>query len=146
MSRNALLLITPQAYSTNHLWLEILQDGVVVDKVAMNPPTAQPATDQVAADRSTVMFSHHAWSTPINWRWMQPGLSLRLTDNFGRIGELAETDLTFGGAPELVINNIEIGMLTPPRNQYSMMNRRHSRLSELRSKAKRLNPYNALTI
>ncbi|WP_347361906.1 hypothetical protein [Vibrio vulnificus] len=29
---------------------------------------------------------------------------------------------------------------------YSAKNRRHSRLSELRSKAKRLNPYNALTI
>ncbi|XNL62570.1 M66 family metalloprotease [Vibrio vulnificus] len=121
MSRNALLLVTPKAYWTNHLWLEILQDGVLVDKVTMNPPTAQPATDQVENERSTVVFSHHAWSAPINWRWMKPGLSLRLTDNFGRIGELSETDLTFGGEPELIINNIDIGMLTPPRNQYTMI-------------------------
>ncbi|BBM66479.1 hypothetical protein VA249_31250 [Vibrio alfacsensis] len=121
MKRNALLLVTPKAYWTNHLWLEVLEDGVVVDRVAMTPPSAQPKTDQRDSGRSEVVFSHHAWSAPINWQWMKPGLSLRLSDNFGRTGELPETEIVFGGAPELVIQNIDIGMLTTPRNQYQMI-------------------------
>ncbi|EGU30494.1 TagA-related protein [Vibrio ichthyoenteri ATCC 700023] len=123
--RTALLLVTPKAYWTNHLWLEVLQDGVVVERVAMNPPSAQPETDQRDHGRETVVFSNHSWTTPISWQWMKPGISLRLSDNFNRVGELSEDRFIFGGAPELVIQNIDIGMLTEPRDQYRMIEEMH---------------------
>ncbi|MBF4427922.1 M66 family metalloprotease, partial [Vibrio anguillarum] len=55
------------------------------------------------------------------WNWMKPELSLRLTDNLGREGVLSQGDIQFGGAPELVIQNIDMGMLTQPRNHNTMI-------------------------
>ncbi|CED72625.1 TagA-related metallopeptidase [Aliivibrio wodanis] len=123
MKREAQLLVTPQRLNFNQLWVDVEVEGVSMGRFAMLPPSALPGTDQPDNGRSKVVFSHHAWSFPLSWEWMKPGLSLRFTDNMGREGVLSEGELVFGGAPEMVIQNIDIGMLVEPRNSYEMIDR-----------------------
>ncbi|MEC6899832.1 M66 family metalloprotease [Photobacterium piscicola] len=122
MNRESLLLVTPQSRNVNQLWVDVALDGVSMGRFPMQPPSALPDTDQRETSKSKVMFSHYAWSLPLNWEWMKPGLSLQFSDNRNREGELSQDMLIFGGAPELVIQNIDIGMLVEPRNQYDMIN------------------------
>ncbi|PSV15200.1 glycosyl transferase [Photobacterium kishitanii] len=122
MNRESLLLVTPKTRNVNQLWVDVEVDGVSMGRFLMHPPSALPDTDQRDNGKSKVMFSHYAWSLPLSWEWMKPGLTLRFSDNRGREGELTQDLLVFGGAPELVIQNIDIGMLVEPRNQYDMIN------------------------
>ncbi|MCD9505932.1 M66 family metalloprotease [Photobacterium phosphoreum] len=122
MDREALLLVTPKGQNINQLWVDVELDGVSVGRFLMHPPSALPDTDQLDNGKSKVMFSHHAWNLPLSWEWMKPGLALRFSDNRNREGELSQDMFVFGGAPELVIQNIDIGMLVEPRNQYDMIN------------------------
>lgn len=122
MNRESLLLVTPQSRNVHQLWVDVELDGVSMGRFLMHPPSALPGTDQLDNGKSKVMFSHYAWSLPLNWEWMKPGLSLKFSDNRNREGELTQELLEFGGAPELVIQNIDIGMLVEPRNQYDMIN------------------------
>ncbi|MGF1706698.1 M66 family metalloprotease [Enterovibrio baiacu] len=121
MSREAQLLVTPAQYGIHQLWVDVAVDGVSMGRFPMQPPSALADTDQVKTDRSKVVFSHHAWSFPLSWEWMKPGLSLRFSDNRGREGDLTSDSLVFGGAPEMVIQNIDIGMLVEPRDRYDMI-------------------------
>ncbi|TOF66161.1 peptidase M66 [Vibrio parahaemolyticus] len=121
IDREALLLFTPEDKTVQHVWVEVSFEGSVITRVPMLPPSALAASDQPDNGRSKVVFSHHAWSLPLQWDWMKPGLSLRLTDNNDRQGELAANELVFGGAPELIIQNIDMGMLTAPRNGNAMI-------------------------
>ncbi|OCH25287.1 M66 family metalloprotease [Aliivibrio sp. 1S128] len=122
VGREALLLVTPQQPRVHQLWVDVAIEGAPVGRFALNPPSALPDTDQPDNGHSKVVYSHHAWSLPLLWDWMTPGLSLTLTDNLGREGVLTQDDLVFAGAPELVIQNIDIGMLTEPRDRYDMIN------------------------
>ncbi len=122
MNREAMLLFTPsQGEEINQVRAEVLLDGEVVHSSLMLPPSALAASDQPDNGRMKVVFSHHAWSLPLQWNWMKPGLSLRLTDNLGREGVLSQGEIQFGGAPELVIQNIDMGMLIEPRNRNTMI-------------------------
>ncbi len=124
MDRNALLLVTPKIKNVHQLWVEVLHDDIVVDQFKMSPPSAQPITDQPNNGRERVIFSHYAWSTQLNWELMKPGMSLRLVDNNSREGILTADMIKFGGAPELVVQNIDIGFLkAEPRNRYQMIDR-----------------------
>ncbi|WP_159737620.1 M66 family metalloprotease [Vibrio atypicus] len=123
MNREAQLLVTPARPNINQLWVEVELEGVSLGRYAMHPPSALADTDQVDVGRNKVVFSHYAWSLPIQWDWMKPGLSLKFVDNQGRDGVLSSDMLVFGGAPELVIQNIDIGMLVEPRDQYEMIER-----------------------
>ncbi|NOI03513.1 peptidase M66 [Vibrio anguillarum] len=122
MNREAMLLFTPQqGEEINQVRAEVFLDGELVHSALMLPPSALAASDQPDNGRMKVVFSHHAWSLPLQWNWMKPELSLRLTDNLGREGVLSQGDIQFGGAPELVIQNIDMGMLTQPRNRNTMI-------------------------
>ncbi|OXX48980.1 M66 family metalloprotease, partial [Vibrio sp. V07_P2A8T137] len=122
MNREAMLLFTPQqGEEINQVRAEVFLDGELVHTTLMLPPSALAASDQPENGRMKVVFSHHAWSLPLQWNWMKPELSLRLTDNLGREGVLSQGDIQFGGAPELVIQNIDMGMLTQPRNHNTMI-------------------------
>ncbi|AMG01880.1 M66 family metalloprotease [Vibrio mimicus] len=122
MNREALLLFTPQqGEEINQVRAEVFLDGELVQTTLMLPPSALATSDQPENGRMKVVFSHHAWSLPLQWDWMKPGLSLRLTDNLGREGVLSQGEIQFGGAPELVIQNIDIGMLMPPRDRNTMI-------------------------
>ncbi|KQB08654.1 peptidase M66 [Vibrio metoecus] len=122
MNRDAMLLFTPQpGEEINQIRAEVYLDGELVQTEWMLPPSALAGTDQPDNDRMKVVFSHHAWSLPLQWNWMKPGLSLRFIDNLGREGVLSQGEIQFGGAPELVIQNIDIGMLMPPRDRNTMI-------------------------
>ncbi|MGU3227306.1 M66 family metalloprotease [Vibrio cholerae] len=122
MNREAMLLFTPQqGEEINQVRAEVFLDGELVQTTLMLPPSSLAASDQPENGRMKVVFSHHAWSLPLQWDWMKPGLSLRLTDNLGREGVLSQGEIQFGGAPELVIQNIDIGMLMPPRDRNTMI-------------------------
>ncbi|ENM5934777.1 peptidase M66 [Vibrio mimicus] len=122
MDREAMLLFTPQlSEEINQIRAEVYLDGELVHSTLMLPPSALAASDQPDNGRMKVVFSHHAWSLPLQWSWMKPGLSLRLMDNLGREGLLNQGEIQFGGAPELVIQNIDMGMLTQPRNRNTMI-------------------------
>lgn len=121
MHRDALMLLTPQSIDTNQIWVEVYQDGEFLARRAMQAPSAQAKTDQYAhQDRPTVIFAHNVWSLPLQWDWMKPGLSLKFIDNHGRESELSSQNIVFGGAPELIIQNIDMGMLTKPRDLNNM--------------------------
>lgn len=121
MHRAAMLLLNPENIATNQLWVEVYINGVLETRKAMQPPSALAKTDQPNNGRSKVIYSHRTWSLALQWDWMKPGLSLRFTDNNGRVGELAQSHLIFAGAPELVIQNIDIGMLMTPKDQNTML-------------------------
>lgn len=121
MSREAQLLVTPSQRNVNQLWVDVEVDGVSMGRFAMTPPSALADTDQPDNGRPKVVYSHHAWSFPLSWEWMKPGLSLRFSDNRGREGDLTSDMLVFGGAPEMIIQNIDIGMLVEPRDRYYMI-------------------------
>jgi len=123
MEREALLLVTPNQPAIQQMWVNIELDGVSQGRFALLPPSALPETDQVNNDKSRVVYSKYAWSLPLQWDWMKPGLSLTFTDNRGREGVLNQGELVFAGAPEMVIQNIDIGMLVEPRDQYEMIKR-----------------------
>jgi hypothetical protein len=48
------------------------------------------------------------------WDWVKPGLSLSLTDEQGRNGQLAAEGIEFAAPAELVLHTIRVGMLTAP--------------------------------
>ncbi|MGL4580601.1 MAG: M66 family metalloprotease [Shewanella xiamenensis] len=123
IGREAMLLISPQVTDINQLWVEVYKDGELLARDLMQPPANQPKTDQYAVnDRPMVIFSHNVWSFPLKWHWVEPGLSLKFVDNHGRSSELAQHSMVFGGAPELVFQNIDMGMLTQPRGRNTMAN------------------------
>ncbi len=122
INREAILLVTPEFNDINQLWVEVYQTGELITRQKMQAPSQQPKTDQYDVEnRPTVIFDHHVWSFPLQWDWMKPGLSLKIFDNHGRTSLLPEQNIIFGGAPELVIQNIDIGMLTPPRDHNLMI-------------------------
>ncbi|MGL4473039.1 MAG: M66 family metalloprotease, partial [Shewanella sp.] len=123
INRAAMLLVTPELNDINQLWVEVYHEGELIAREIMQSPANQARTDQYAVEgRPTVIFSHNVWSLPLKWNWMTPGLSLKFVDNHGRSSELAQHSITFGGAPELVIQNIDMGMLTKPRGRNNMAN------------------------
>ncbi|PSU99983.1 M66 family metalloprotease [Photobacterium kishitanii] len=121
INRAAMLLLNPEDTNINQLWVEVYLDGVLQVREAMLPPSALATTDQPNNGRTKVIYSHRTWSLPLQWDWIKPGISLRFTDSKGNIGELAQSNVVFAGAPELVIQNIDIGMLMEPRNRNTMI-------------------------
>ncbi|MGL5008055.1 MAG: M66 family metalloprotease [Plesiomonas sp.] len=123
IERDALLMFTPvnnipeQQYDVHRVAVEIYQQGVLIERLDMSPPSALPLSDQPDNGRQKVIYSRTAWSIPLSWKYMKPGLSLRFIDGQGRYGELPTQQIGFSGAPELVIQNIDLGFLTQPRDK-----------------------------
>lgn len=121
MKRQAKLLFTPLDENSHQMWLEVFHNGQLLERMAMLPPSALSETDQPDNGRPKVVFSHKVWTAKLQWDWMIPGLSLKLTDDLGRESTLDADSIEFGGAPELVIQNIDMGMLMKPRGYNTMI-------------------------
>lgn len=66
-------------------------------------------------DNQSLTYATDTWSGVLPAEWLVPGLSLRIQQ--GKLsGEL--TDLHVGAPSELLIHTIDVGMLTPPRDQF----------------------------
>ena len=66
-------------------------------------------------ENQNLTYATDTWSGVLPAEWIRPGLSLRIQQG-QLIGEL--TDLQVGAPSELLIHTIDVGMLTPPRDQY----------------------------
>lgn len=106
--RTALLAVSPHT-STSSVRVEVRVGDEVKGTLALAHPNLIPGADQSFA-RDSVSFSRRAWSAQLPWQWVQPGMTLHVQDAAGSTGTLAKIDV---GAPtEIVINNIQLGMLT----------------------------------
>ncbi|MGL6001039.1 MAG: M66 family metalloprotease [Plesiomonas sp.] len=127
VERDALLMFTPvtdtpeQQNDLHRISVEIYQQGVLIERLNMSPPSALPLSDQPDNGRQKVTYARNAWSIPLAWQYMKPGLSLRFIDGNERHGELPAHQIGFSGAPELVIQNIDLGFLTQPRNRNTVL-------------------------
>ncbi|UXH40611.1 M66 family metalloprotease [Pseudomonas promysalinigenes] len=72
--------------------------------------------NSVAFDNRVLTYSEDAWSEVMPASWVRPGMSIHFYAG-GVSGVL--DNIKVGGASELLVNTIDIGMLTPPRNQYA---------------------------
>jgi hypothetical protein len=117
--REALVMFIPRSdMSVTSLKLEASHNGTVLGVIDMSEPKLFPKSDQNTRDgRSEVQYSTRAWSATLPWTWMKNGLSLSFIDQQGKKGVLAADKIEFGPAAQLVLQNIRIGMLTPPGNR-----------------------------
>ncbi|MCJ8203236.1 M66 family metalloprotease [Pseudomonas sp. RGM2987] len=75
-----------------------------------------PASDAPAdPDDDSVVYLREAWSTVIPAAWMRPGLSLGIGFDNLIVNQLGASRLKFGAPMQLILQNIQIGMLADPR-------------------------------
>jgi len=95
--------------------------GSTLGKLRMQPPSLLPASDNSAPEsrgRPAVGYSRRAWSVAVPWNWMRPGLQLAFAwtpaSGPALAGTLPAGKVEFAAPAELVVQNIRLGMLTPP--------------------------------
>jgi hypothetical protein len=107
--RTTLLMFTPTS-TVKSVKVKVSAKGKTLGTLSLAHPNLLPASDQSYDSRGSVAYSLRAWSATLPWQWVQPGLELTFTADNGNSGTVSEIDIA---APtELVINNIELGMLT----------------------------------
>lgn len=112
--RQALLLFTP-SQGTSSVSVAASVKGVAKGVFTLKAPEALPETDaNFPAGRPSVVYSKRAWSVELPWDVVVPGLALTFTAADGGTGTLPASNITMAPPSELVINNIELGMLTTP--------------------------------
>ncbi|MHA7268169.1 M66 family metalloprotease [Arthrobacter sp. HLT1-20] len=112
--RQALLLFTP-SQATSSVSVAASVKGVAKGVFTLKAPASLPETDaNFPAGRPSVVYSKRAWSVDLPWDVVVPGLALTFTAADGGTGTLPASNITMAPPSELVINNIELGMLTTP--------------------------------
>ena len=117
MSREAMVLITPDPALTGieSMQVTVTLKGATLGTLTLRHPDAIYRSDYAATDgRPDYAYSRRAWTGVLPWQWVQPGMELRVADNQNRSGNLAAQAIEFGGASELVLMSLRLGMLTAP--------------------------------
>ncbi|MGF1910458.1 M66 family metalloprotease [Vibrio kasasachensis] len=94
-------------------------NGTTLGELKLAEPELLPKADKLAqptAELPDVTYSKNAWSVSIPWNWLKPGLQLSFVDQLGNEGYLSTIDI--GAENEIMVQNIRLGMLTPPREQH----------------------------
>lgn len=116
--KDALLLVTPSPDmgEIDSLNAEIYFNSRLVRRVTLQEPYEIPASDQTNSDqRAQVQYSKRAWTIPLNWDEVKPGLNIRIVDpNSRKNGRLNANDIEFAPPGELVVQSIRLGMLSNP--------------------------------
>ena len=115
--RESLLLITPEPSlgKLQRLTLNATLNGQPLPALTLRSPNELFRSDYSNTDgRPDLTYSRRAWSVVLPWDWVKPGLSLSLTDDQGRNGQLAAEGIEFAAPAELVLHTIRVGMLTAP--------------------------------
>lgn len=115
--REALLLITPEPSlgKLQQLTLSATLNGQPLPALTLRSPNELFRSDYSNTDgRPDLTYSRRAWSVLLPWDWVKPGLSLNLTDEQGRNGQLAADNIEFAAPAELVLHTIRAGFLTAP--------------------------------
>ncbi len=86
--------------------------GKELGTIGLASPENMPKSDQLNITSMKVEYSTKAWSALLPWSWLKPGLILKLKTSNGL--EQTIGSIKFSAPSELVLQNIRIGMLTPP--------------------------------
>ena len=122
-SRAALVLFSPLSGAASGSVTAVV-NGEVLGTLELAPPAGIPRSDMsITGNRSDVVYSSTAWTAELPWNWMRPGLELRFATDTGT-GVLASKNIEFAAPAELIINSIELGMLTdyPKTDGHYMFN------------------------
>lgn len=117
MSREAMVLITPDPSLSgiSDMQVAVSVNGAAKGTLTLRHPDAIFRSDYSNKDgRADYAYSRRAWTAVLPWDWVQPGMELRVVDNQNRSGNLAANAIDFGGASELVVLSLRLGMLTAP--------------------------------
>ncbi|QIL79161.1 glycosyl transferase [Diaphorobacter sp. HDW4A] len=117
MSREAMVLVTPDPSLTGitSMQVTVTLNGATMGTLALRHPDAIFRSDYAGTDnRPDYVYSRRAWTGVLPWQWVQPGMELRVADSQNRTGSLLANAIDFGGAGELVVQSIRLGMLTTP--------------------------------
>lgn len=110
VAERATMLTFIPAAATDRVTLTVHRGAQVLGALSLSHPNRMPGIDQTLS-RGTVGWSNRAWWAELPWQWMRAGIALTFTDADGRTGTTGPVELA---APvEMVINNIQLGMLTP---------------------------------
>lgn len=113
--RDTLLLVKPvEPLNVSYQVKVIARDsqGNQLGVLSLNTPKQLPNHDGPNLD---IMYAKDMWSVTLPATWIQPGLTLELL-NGSTSGLLSDLDI---GAPnELLINTMDLGMLTNPRGRF----------------------------
>jgi len=90
---------------------------VVVSQYGERPfSEGVPASDAPAdPDNDSVVYLQESWSAVIPASWVRPGLSLGIGFDNLSVSQLSASRIKYGVPAELVLQNIQIGMLADPR-------------------------------
>lgn len=115
--RSALLLYRPTLDNLSGLSIRITRaNGESVD-IALSHPFDLAKSDQGSARATdTVVFSKCSWSATVPWQYIEPGMSLTLTAASGETGEIRNTGFEFGPPADIILQSLDIGILTEPSN------------------------------
>ncbi|MBF5006190.1 M66 family metalloprotease [Diaphorobacter caeni] len=117
MSREAMVLITPDPSlaGITSMQVTVSLNGATMGTLTLRHPDAIFRSDYAGSDnRPDYVYSRRAWTGVLPWQWVQPGMELRVADNQSRTGSLLANAIDFGGAGELVVQSVRLGMLTTP--------------------------------
>ncbi|MBS9779838.1 MAG: ricin-type beta-trefoil lectin domain protein [Moraxellaceae bacterium] len=123
--RDALLLFIPKNDSPMEVKVDVFVNNMLVKTLKLDPPSNLPAPD-VSAD--TLSYSTKAWSVKLPWKHVTNGLSLKFRSE-GKTGTLPADKIDIGGATQMVLNSIRLGMLTQPKK----MEYHHTLLNPVKS-------------
>lgn len=112
-TRDTLVMLIPQQQVSTVTMQAFDKQGQRLGSLQMRSPDQLPAADRpVNAPNPNIIYSDRAWSQVLPADWIQPGLTLTFSADNNQSGRLAHIDI--GGESQVVLQNIRIGMLTPP--------------------------------
>ena len=80
-------------------------------------PNELPAHDGPSFEQHSV-YAENVWSVILPHYWLNNGLTLQFTNN-NLVGNVEK--IIIGAPNELILQTLDIGLLTPPRNQFQFM-------------------------
>ncbi|HFG1759823.1 TPA: M66 family metalloprotease, partial [Vibrio cholerae] len=118
--RDALILFKPSIKNSSSILMKIYSEDGLTSKVVMKSPSMLPKTDQpidIDENNKVVSYSNSYWSAEIPWNKMKSGMSLHFEDENGNLGIIESERIKFSAPSELIIQNIDLGMLYKPRGR-----------------------------
>lgn len=113
---------TSTVHYTDERGFEHTKDVTTNTNVAFNSISASRWVNQLDIDHSSYVYGKNFWTAKLPKEWIQPGLKLEFIqgDKKGSLNFAAQglTGLKIGAPTELLINVIDLGMLTSPRDTF----------------------------
>jgi hypothetical protein len=135
--RSALLLFMMEDASSVHgIQMKVSNESGEEYIALLKEPSKLGLPDQAIVDnRAKLIFSKRSWTGEIPWNFMTPKMSIELTeiDENGvekKRASLAADDIKLGAPHELVINNIDLGMLVEPRGDNQNVYHKYNKIAE----------------